>query len=178
MASIGNNPFDKVKYPNCWEGHQYAVGVVEKTIPACVYIIGACKRYLHDVDLAYNDFTYPYYFSAEKAEKYLRLVQKFEHVEGHWPTKLIIYEPWQKFGWMNIEGFLRKDTGNIKFRTVHWEVARGNAKSSQASQCALYHLRLDEPNGNHIYCAATKREQARVVLDSARAMANKNKSFS
>src|SRR5690606_9112013 len=41
----------------------------------------------------------------------------------------------------------------------------------------LYFLALDNPNGNHISTVATKRDQARIVLDSARAMARKNQSF-
>lgn len=45
--------------------------------------------------------------------------------------------------------------------------------SLMASQAALYFLALDNPVGNTISCCATKRDQARIVLDSARAMAQK-----
>lgn len=46
-----------------------------------------------------------------------------------------------------------------------------------ASQAALYFLALDDPQGNIISCFATKADQARIVLDSSRAMAKKAKSF-
>lgn len=49
--------------------------------------------------------------------------------------------------------------------------------SANASQVALYFLALDNPIGNHISCCATRKEQARIVLDSARAMAKASKSF-
>ncbi|RTL04466.1 hypothetical protein EKK58_10415, partial [Candidatus Dependentiae bacterium] len=49
--------------------------------------------------------------------------------------------------------------------------------SSMASQCGLFFLALDNPAGNQISCFATKQDQARIVLDSARAMAKKNGSF-
>lgn len=161
------------EYPNCFRGDQYAKDVVSGKIVASIYIIAACERYLSDIANKEASF----YFDIEEAEKFLRNVQKFEHVEGHWPTKTIIYEPWQCWVWMNIMGFRMKDTKFRRFRVVHLEVARGNAKSTMASQAALYFLALDNPNGNMISTVATKKDQARIVLDSARAMAKKNASF-
>lgn len=78
---------------------------------------------------------------------------------------------------MNIMGFKNRETGFRRFRLAHVEIARGNAKSAMASQAALYFLALDNPNGNMISTVATKKEQARIVLDSAIAMAQKNDSF-
>lgn len=165
--------FNQRTHPNVFAGHQYALDVVAKKIVACKWIIGACERYLIDVDNKAADF----YFDADGAEKYLRNVQRFEHVEGHWPTKNIVYEPWQHWVFMNIMGFKMKSTHFRRFRMAHLEVARGNAKSTMASQAALSFLALDNPNGNHISTVATKKEQARIVLDSARQMARKNPSF-
>lgn len=165
--------FDLKKFPNCAKGHQYAEKVVSGQIVAGKPIIAACERYLMDV----KEDSAAFYFDPVAAEKYLRLVQRYHHVEGHWPTKTIVYEPWQCWVWMNIMGFKIRDTGFRRFRVVHLEVARGNAKSTMASQCALYFLALDNPNGNHISAVATKKEQARIVLDSARAMAKKNTSY-
>jgi len=118
-----------------------------------------------------------FYFDSDAAEKYLRLVQKFSHVNGHWPTPNIVYDPWQCWVWMNIMGFKDRETGFRRFRIAHVEVARGNGKSAQASQAALYFLALDNPNGNQISTVATKKEQARIVLDASRAMARKNQSY-
>lgn len=165
--------FNPKTHPFCAKGHDYAQQILAKKIAANKYIRGACERYMADV--ANQEATF--YFDPDAAEKYLRLVQKFQHVEGHWPTKLIKYEPWQCWVYMNIMGFRMKDTGFRRFRVAHLEVARGNAKSTCASQMALYFLALDNPNGNYISTVATKREQARIVLDSARAMAMKNTSF-
>lgn len=163
----------KSDYPFCWKGYQYAEDVVSGNIAACIYMKAACARFLREID----DTTRSFYFDFDAAEKYLRTVQKFDHVIGHWPTKNIVYEPWQCWVWMNIMGFKMRDTNFRRFRTAHVEIARGNAKSAMASQAALYFLALDNPNGNLISTVATKKEQARIVLDSARLMANKNKSF-
>ncbi len=165
--------FNATKHPNCKRGHDYALNVVAKKITANIYIQAACERYLTDIANAEANF----YFDADAAEKFLRLAQKFEHVEGHWTPANVVFEPWQCWVFMNIMGFKNKETGFRRFRTAHLEVARGNGKSSIASILGLYFLALDNPNGNHISTVATKREQARIVLDSARAMALKNSSF-
>lgn len=167
------NPFDVFEFPNVNAGHQYAIDVVEGKILACKYVIGACQRYLNDLAKEDADFK----FDPHIAERYLRLVQQFEHVIGDWPTKNIIYNPWQNFCWMNIIGFISKSTGYRRFRVAHIEVPRGNAKSAMASQACLYFLALDKGTGNQISTVATRREQARIVLDSARAMAEKSKSY-
>lgn len=164
---------DPKKYPLCASGDQYAHDVRDGKIKAGIFVIGACERYLRDVDNENANF----YLDLDIAEKYLKNVQKFEHVIGHWPTKNIVYEPWQNWLWMNIVGFINKETRFRRFRIAHIEVARGNAKSAMASQCALSFLALDDPNGNQISTVATKRDQARIVLDSSRAMAAKSSSF-
>ncbi len=166
-------PLNLKKFPNVLRGNQYALDVVSGKVVACKYIIGACNRYLKDVSNGEASF----YFDPSEAEKFLRSVQKFHHVIGHWPTSNIVYEPWQCFIWMNIIGFKNKLNGFRRFRLAHIEVARGNAKSAMASQAVLYFLALDNPNGNQVSTVATKKEQARIVLDSSRAMALKNVSF-
>lgn len=165
------NPFDKKIYPNVYEGHQYSLDVVAGKIPNCKYVIGACQRYLDDLEKG----EYP--FEPQRAEKYLRIVQKFNHVKGKWSTKNIVYDPWQNFVFMNIMGFINPETGYRRFRTAHVEVPRGQGKSAMASQAALYFLAFDEPVGNEISCFATKSDQARIVLDSSRAMARANPTY-
>ena len=171
------NPYSKKKLPNCYEGHQYALDILSGKIKANKWIIGACQRYINDLQRIEKEKDCPFYFLPEKAEKFLRIVQKFDHAVGHWETAKILYEPWQKFIWMNIKGFYAHKTKMIRFRTAHVDVARGNAKSTMASQAALYELCCDNPNGNRIYCAATSRDQAKEVLNGSQIMARKNESF-
>jgi len=166
--------FDPQKFPNCLRGHEYAESIVRGDIPASKYLIAACERYLGEVDQEDNPI---YYFDPERAERYLRLAQKFEHVIGKWSAKNIFFEPWQCWVWMNIMGFISRKTGFRRFRIAHLEMARGNGKSALASIAALYFMALDNPQGNQVATVATKKDQARIVLDSARAMARKNKSF-
>lgn len=162
---------NKEEYPFCAIGHQYALDIVSGKISACKFIIGACERYLKDLENP------KFIFDLDKAEKFLRVVQKFEHVIGEWKTKNIVFAPWQCWVWMNIMGFYSVETGYRRFRIAHIEIARGNSKSTMASQAALYFLALDGSKGNQIAAVATKKEQARIVLDAARAMAKKANTF-
>jgi phage terminase large subunit-like protein len=164
---------DPAIHPYCSVGHNYALDVVSGKQVACIYVIGACKRYLKDIKNTAADF----YMDWDEAEKYLRSVQKFPHVNGHWPTPNIVYDPWQCWVWMCIMGFKSKQTGFRRFRIGHLEISRGCGKSAMASQAALYFLALDSPNGNQISTVATKKDQARIVLDAARAMARKSASY-
>lgn len=168
------NIFNKNTHPNCHAGYQYALDVVNKKIPACIYVIGACKRAIKEIN---NQYHPDWVFSPERAEKYLRVVQRFHHVTGNWPVPNIIYEPWQCFIWMNIQGFVNRETRLRRFRYAHVEVPRGNAKSTMASQFLLYELCLDNPNGNMVSTVASKKDQAMIVLEDARKMARKNKGF-
>lgn len=170
------NPINKENYPYCHSGYEYALQVVSGEIPNSVYVIGACSRFLKDYrDCLSEDF--PFIFDIERAERYLKLVQKFSHVKGNWDTENIVYLPWQNFLFMNIQGFRHRKTKFPRFRTAHVEVPRGQGKSAMASQAALYYLALDNPKGAEISCLGTKTEQARIVLDSARAMAKANSAY-
>lgn len=166
-------PFDPIEYPNCFRGHVYAQDVVSGKKLANKFVTGACKRYLRDVQSVNDDW----YFSPERAEKFLRLGQKFHHVIGEWPTKNIVFEPWQCWVGMNIFGFRMRATHYRRFRVVHLDVPRGNAKSTMASIISLYIAFMDGGQGNQVATAATKREQARIVLDAAMEMARKNPGF-
>lgn len=167
----GRKP-NRKKYPNCYDGHQYALDIVDEKIPSCSYVYAACERYLEDIERPEFELKW------KLAEKFMRLFQKFHHVIGEWETPNIILSPWQKFFYLNVELFYWKKTGKRRYKTAHLEVARGNGKSAMSSVTGLIYLNLIEVvAGNKVYACATKRDQARIVLDSARAMAKKNKSY-
>lgn len=170
--------FISKKYPNIREAIEYAEQVVNGDIIACIYIIGSCKRFLDDLKECENPNS-KYIFDLEYAERYLRLVQNFNHVIGTWETPNIKYNPWQKWVWANALGFKhRNDLKRPKYRTLHVEVPRGASKSTMASQCALYFLGLDPSRtGEKLAVFATKSDQSRIILDAARAMASKSPNY-
>ena len=162
---------DPIKYPNCFEGYTYAVKIVSGELIASIPTIGACRRFLSDLEK--NIFP----FNWDKSERFLRLAQQFNHIKGEWKTDNVTFEPWQCWLCMNILGFEDTRTGKRRFRTAYIELPRGSGKSLLASILSLYFIALDDPKGNEISCFATTSDIARVVLDSARAMAAGNPSF-
>lgn len=168
------NPFNKLTHPFVYKGYQYAIDIVNGEIKSSIYIYQTCKRSLNE----WIDQKHPnYYFDKDKAEKYLRLTQKFEHPVGEWVSKNITYEPWQCWVWGNIMGFYSRKTKYRRFRHAYVEIARGNSKSTMSSMCALYLMSLEGGKGNQISAVATKKEQARIVFDACQDMARNSKTF-
>ena len=58
-------------------------------------------------------------------------------------------------------------------QAVYIEVPRKNGKSSLSSGVALFMLAADGEQGAEVYSAATTRDQARIVFDDAKAMAER-----
>lgn len=168
--------YDFSKYPNVSRAFQYAYDVKDGRRLACTYVRGAVDRFFNDLKRQDCELC-SFYFDIDKAERFLRLVQKFNHVKGEWKTPHLYFENWQCFIFTNIYGFIDKRTKSRRFRTAHIQIPRGNGKSALASVCGLYHLSLENPKGNEVYSSATKKDQARIVLDSARAMAKANKKY-
>ena len=96
------------------------------------------------------------------------------HIKGELANKkeLILLEPWQifivanLFGWVDFDGYRR-------FRFAYIEVPRKNAKSTLAAGIALYMAFADGEQGAEVYSAATTRDQARIVFETAQGMVRK-----
>lgn len=86
-------------------------------------------------------------------------------------------EPWQKFIVGSVFGWRRTD-GRRRFRMVYVQIARKNGKSELASGVGLYCLTADGEEGAEIYSAATMKEQARIVFETAQRMVRKSPSLS
>jgi phage terminase large subunit-like protein len=166
------------KYPFTYKGINYAKDVVSGKINVSKLTILSCKRFLNDMSREFMDDDCPFKFDFEKSEKFLRQAQKFNHVKGNnWKTNNLEFEPWQCFIFAAIMGFMRITTGRRRFRNAFIEVPRGCGKSAIASILGLYFLALDGELGAEVLCASTKKDAARIVFDSSRAMAKANPKF-
>lgn len=139
----------------------------------------ACARHLADLARAKADPAWPYVFDAAKADRVCRFIELLPHVKGDWAKRreTIRLEPWQAFILCVVFGWVHRTTGLRRFLTVYIEVPRKNAKSTLTSAVALYMLAADGEAGAECYSAATKKDQARIVFDAARAMALKCPEF-
>ncbi len=171
------NPIDSKQFPNIHIGFQYAIDVKlgKRNVPETVIL--AVNRFFKDIEIT-KQKNPPFFLNWKYAERAMRLMQKFQHAKGgNWKSKYILFEPWQKFDFTYMLGFMNSKTKRRRFRTAYVQVPRGSGKSAIASQIGLYMLALDGEVGADVYCASTKKEAARIVLDSARVMASKNSEF-
>lgn len=165
---------------------QYADDVINGKQVACEFIVLACKRMLRD--LAHQKTRgFPYYFDSDAGNKACRFVEMMPHIKGEWAKKRlrITLEPWQCFAIINIFAWkcaktLKDTDGNVlmhaetrRFRTVYWEVARKNAKSTILSAIGNYMLIADGEEGAEVYSAATTHKQAKIVWADAAKMIDK-----
>ena len=103
-------------------------------------------------------------------------VHRIPHTKGVWAQRgeLINLEPWQKFGFTTIYGWVKKSDGNRRFREVYWEVPRKNGKSINAAGTGLYMLVADGEFGAEVYSGASTEKQAWEVFRPAKLMVERD----
>jgi phage terminase large subunit-like protein len=74
-------------------------------------------------------------------------------------------------------GWKRRD-GSRKYRRVYVEVPRKNGKSTLAAGLGLYLTFADGENGSEVYSAASDREQAAIVFETAKSMVESSPALS
>lgn len=149
---------------------RYSEDVTCGKIVACKKHKWACERFLHDLD---RDFDY--IFDVEKAQKFIDWMKLFKHRKGILAGKHIDPVPIQKFIFGNIYGWVHKETELRRFNKGYWQIARKNAKSQSMGCLGNYELSGFGEYSSEVYCAATKKEQARIVWDEAVSMINNSK---
>jgi phage terminase large subunit-like protein len=160
----------------------YCDAVISGERPACKWEILAVKRHLRDLDRQ-GTAAFPYVFDEIKAQRIINFGELFPHVKGKWAARVgkenrIKLEPWQKFNFAMIFGWLHMNSGLRKYRIIYLCVPRKNAKSVKAAIIGLYMLVEDGEYGAEIYCGATSEKQAWEVFRPAQKMAEKQAAFS
>ncbi len=111
-----------------------------------------------------------FWFDAEAADRVVQFVEGYcRHSKGEWAGTLIHLQDWQRQCIRSAFGWMRSD-GNRRYRILYIEVPRKNAKSTTAGALGLYLTAGDQEPGAEVYSSATKKDQAKIVHDSAVAM--------
>ena len=154
--------------------HTYVQHVSTGDIPACKWTRLAVDRQLADLQRPPGD-DWPWVFDEARGSRICEFIELLPHIKGKWARerRLIELDAWQCFVLTTVFGWVHKDTGLRRFREVYLEVPRKNAKSTLSSGVALYMLTADGEQGAEIYSAATTRDQARIVFDDAKGMAER-----
>ena len=159
----------------------YIDAVMTGKRPACKWERLAVERHINDMDRE-GDADFPYVFDIDEAQRIINFGEFFPHVKGKWAARIgkenrIKLEPWQKFNFAMIFGWVHAETRLRRFRIVYWCVPRKNAKSVKASIIGLYMLTEDGEYGAEVYCGATTERQAWEVFRPAKKMAEKQIAF-
>lgn len=152
----------------------YCMGVVSGRIPACKWVRLAVERQLADLERQGTD-GWPWVFDYDRATAPCYFLELLPHIKGKWARarELLTLSPWQAFVITTVFGWVHAETGLRRYRDAYVEVPRKNAKSTLSSGLALFMLSADGEHGAEVYSAATTRDQARIVFDDARAMAER-----
>lgn len=152
------------------QANQYIDDVLNDRIPACEYVKMSCRRQLNDLE---RDFAYR--FDDKAANRVCQFIEMLPHIKGALARKKekIRLENWQCFVLTTVFGWLHKETNLRRYKTIYEELARKNAKSTKLSGVGLYLLSLDNEEGAEVYSAATTRDQARIVWQDSKRMAEK-----
>lgn len=118
-------------------------------------------------------------FDEKRAQAPIEFVETFcKHSKGEWAGRPVALELFQKAFISALFGFVDKATGLRQYREALFYVARKNGKSTMLAGIALYMLIADGERGSEVYCAATKRDQARLIFDETHNMIKQNNGLS
>lgn len=114
------------------------------------------------------------WFDPDAAEHPITVIESLCcHHKGEWAGQPLLLEAWQKRILRAVFGWMRRD-GTRRFRIAWIEVPRKNGKSELAAGVGLYLLVADGEAGAEVYSSATKKDQAKIVHDTAVAMVKRS----
>ena len=142
---------------------KYANDVLSGSIVAGKTIQYAAKRFLEDLAIGKQR---KIKYSPRAAQHVVNFFGCLKHSKGEWAGKPFVLEAWQVFVLANLFGWSRAN-GTRRFNEAYIEVARKNGKSSWLSGIGLYLLLADGEQGAEVYCAATKKDQAKICFMEA-----------
>jgi len=152
---------------------EYADAVVAGRVPAGTYHRLACAR--HQRDRAREaTAAFPFRLDLARANRFLSFGQELTHYKGDWAGQRIRWEPHQIFRLGSLFGWIHTDTGVRRFRNCYNELPRKQGKSLETAVVGVYATFFDNEAGAEGYCAATKKDQARIVFDDCKQLVQRS----
>ena len=155
------------------ELERYAAECIDGRRVSCRKHRWACQRFLADLEKLDTDNNYPYYWDEEQARAIVKWFHYLRHSKGVLAGKSIELITPQRFTLCQLYGWRRKSDNLRRFTKYFKEVARKNAKSQELGGVALYEMSCGSTrNEEHYegYCAGTKREQSKIIVDECKLM--------
>lgn len=141
-----------------------------RDVPVSRWVRKARERHIRDLKRAQSDPTFKYYFDEKAADHAVWWIENsIVHWKGKWKGQKFKLSAWQEWDIIRVLfGWRRKSDGARRYRRALMMVARKNGKSTLLAAIALYMLVADGEAGAHVYCAATKEAQAKLIWRDAR----------
>lgn len=150
---------------------QYVRDVTSGEEIACKWVKLAVERHVRDLE---HGEKRGLVFDEYSAARALAIFPYLRHSKGEWQGKPVILEPWQCFIIACVFGWIYEETGYRRFSTIYEEIARKNGKTTKLGGIGIFGLTKDNEPGAEIYSAATKRDQAKLMFNEAKAMVNQS----
>jgi len=146
----------------------YVEGVRSGAISAGRLVKLAVERHVRDLARGRR---FDYEFDPEFARHAIEFFPRFliHHVD-RWAGEPFELAPWQTFIVGVLFGWRHKKTKLRRWREAYIEVARKNGKSTMLAGICIYCLVGDALPGAWVVTAATKKDQARIIFDTAKRM--------
>jgi len=148
---------------------KYSEDVINGDLVACQKHKWTCQRFLNDLEIEGTD-EFPYIFDEGRGELFLDWMRLFKHRKGVLAGQYIEPHIIQEFNFGNIYGWVHKDTELRRFNKGYWQVGRKNAKSQSLGASGSYEASAFGEPSAEVYCAATKKDQAKIVWEEIEAM--------
>ncbi len=136
----------------------------------------SCERFLRDLDAA-DAGTSPWEFRRDLAERPCKLAELLSNIKGPLAGMPLRLMPWQSYFYCAVFGFVARGTTIRRFQQASVWVPRGNGKSTVVAPLALFSAFVEGEGGAEVYAAAVTRDQAKIVWDAARDMAQRSPQF-
>jgi phage terminase large subunit-like protein len=146
----------------------YAKKVVGGKVPCGRLHRLSCVRHLRDLK---EQKERGLYWDRAAAVRAIGFFGHLRHYKGEWAGQPMVLRDWQQYLIGSIFGWKQALDHDVRrFRTAFNEFCRGQGKSTMAAGVALYGTFFDNEPGNEGYCVSTKRDQSKIVHETARRM--------
>lgn len=113
-----------------------------------------------------------YYFDEAAADYAVRFFGLLRQYKGEWAGKPFTLQPWQEYMVRQLFGWKRIADGYRMYRKAYIELPRKNGKSTLCAGLGLLLAFADGEPGAEVYTLANDRDQAHIVFNAAKVMAD------
>ena len=148
-------------------GAEYIEGVLSGKIPVCRSIQQSVKRavWLHK-----NAEQTQWIYKPGRAKFVIEYAKLCKLSSGRAAGQPFIHLPWQAFITGELFGWYHRKTDIRKYRVAFIEIPKKNGKSPYLALLGLIFFHAERKIGVEIHTLASKKDQARIIFNAARAM--------